>query len=382
VKLKNPWSHMRWKGDFSVTDKRNWTPEIQKALEFDPEVEKEQEDNGIFWISWEAVCNFFASIHASWSPGRFVYRQNVHDHWKKTHSDRKHFDDNPQFLLRVTAKKKTMVWLLLHRHYIKTSYEPSMALHIAKDNRRIFFNRSNTFFQHGVYRSSPNFLLRLTVEPGEQSFMVVVSLFEDTGDLPFTLTCYSEDPSALYKAFDCPKLEGTNQKYSSKAFKYAWNESSAGGSPNRPEFEKNPMFRLEISESMRVFIKLVVAHDADKSARPPSAVGLHLYVGGERVKYVVKAVPPQAGEEAYTPHIAWREYQLPEGPYTLVAATFEPGETGNFFITIKSEKPVPVSSLPPKPPPAAGEAGSAEAPADAPSAPPAPPADAPGTIST
>eukprot|EP00961_Rhodomonas_salina_P025207 339791-Rhodomonas_salina.1 len=117
---------------------------------------------------------------------------------------------------------------------------------------------------------------------------------------------------------------------------------------------------------MRVFIKLVVAHDADKSARPPSAVGLHLYVGGERacvhggiwprtagcsrpfaflsahahtrhfrgacssprtllclegdwgiggagrVKYVVKAVPPQAGEEAYTPHIAWREYQLPE----------------------------------------------------------------------
>eukprot|EP00961_Rhodomonas_salina_P025208 339791-Rhodomonas_salina.2 len=78
--------------------------------------------------------------------------------------------------------------------------------------------------------------------------------WQDVRDLPFTLTCYSEDPSALYKAFDCPKLEGTNQKYSSKAFKYAWNESSAGGSPNRPEFEKNPMFRLEISGQSLPFL--------------------------------------------------------------------------------------------------------------------------------
>ena len=29
VKLKNPWSHVRWKGDFSPGDERNWTPELK-----------------------------------------------------------------------------------------------------------------------------------------------------------------------------------------------------------------------------------------------------------------------------------------------------------------------------------------------------------------
>jgi hypothetical protein len=219
--------------------------------------------------------------------------------------------------------------------------------------------------------------MRLPVEKGQQAFVLVVSLFEDTGVLPFTVTCYSEEPAALYTAVDCPKLEGADSTFVSNSFKYRWDEKSAGGSPNRPDFEINPMFRLQVSESMRVFVKLVVSHEAEKGPKCPSAVGLQLYNSGERsvplppiappfpalrvapacfvaretsqairawifdnterpwqgpvlrggiavwltpcgdccrVKFSDKAVPPQAGEEAYTPHIAWREYQLPEVP--------------------------------------------------------------------
>ena len=36
-------------------------------------------------------------------------KKHVHGYWVKSGSDRKHLDDNPQYILRVTAKQKTMV---------------------------------------------------------------------------------------------------------------------------------------------------------------------------------------------------------------------------------------------------------------------------------
>ncbi|XP_030366051.1 calpain-7 isoform X3 [Strigops habroptila] len=36
LQLKNPWSHLRWKGRYSENDTRNWTPDLQKYLNFDP----------------------------------------------------------------------------------------------------------------------------------------------------------------------------------------------------------------------------------------------------------------------------------------------------------------------------------------------------------
>ncbi|XP_022777506.1 calpain-7-like, partial [Stylophora pistillata] len=35
LQLKNPWSHLRWKGKFSEMDSTGWTPELQRALNYD-----------------------------------------------------------------------------------------------------------------------------------------------------------------------------------------------------------------------------------------------------------------------------------------------------------------------------------------------------------
>lgn len=43
--LKNPWNHLRWKGNFSETDQTHWTPDLQKALNFDP-LSAQMVDNG------------------------------------------------------------------------------------------------------------------------------------------------------------------------------------------------------------------------------------------------------------------------------------------------------------------------------------------------
>jgi len=43
--LKNPWNHLRWKGNFCENDTVNWTPEMKKALNYDPK-SAQQFDNG------------------------------------------------------------------------------------------------------------------------------------------------------------------------------------------------------------------------------------------------------------------------------------------------------------------------------------------------
>lgn len=47
--LKNPWSHLRWKGNYSELDSRHWTPEMQTALSYDPK-NAQHFDNGVFWV--------------------------------------------------------------------------------------------------------------------------------------------------------------------------------------------------------------------------------------------------------------------------------------------------------------------------------------------
>lgn len=57
--LKNPWNHLRWKGRFCENDVTNWTPELQKALNYDPK-SAQTFDNGSFaflvFIASRIIC--------------------------------------------------------------------------------------------------------------------------------------------------------------------------------------------------------------------------------------------------------------------------------------------------------------------------------------
>ncbi|XP_077643027.1 calpain-7 isoform X4 [Lonchura striata] len=77
LQLKNPWSHLRWKGRYSENDTRNWTPDLQKYLNFDPRT-AQKIDNGIFWISWEDLCQYYDVIYLSWNPSLFKESTCIH----------------------------------------------------------------------------------------------------------------------------------------------------------------------------------------------------------------------------------------------------------------------------------------------------------------
>jgi calpain-7 len=44
--LKNPWTHLRWKGRYSEMDTQNWTQEMRTQLDYDP-ADAQQFDDGL-----------------------------------------------------------------------------------------------------------------------------------------------------------------------------------------------------------------------------------------------------------------------------------------------------------------------------------------------
>lgn len=72
---------------------------MKKALNFD---DLNKDDNGIFWIDFDSVCDFFESLDLNWNPELLVYRKSFFDLWKcaeMQHSQSFSIKENPQYCI-------------------------------------------------------------------------------------------------------------------------------------------------------------------------------------------------------------------------------------------------------------------------------------------
>ncbi|XP_063826213.1 calpain-7-like [Ostrinia nubilalis] len=116
LKLKNPWSHLRWRGNYSELDTVHWTPNLRGLLNYDPE-SAAQYDNGVFWIDYTSILEFFDVFYLNWNPELFKFTYCIHQKWDAGNGPAKDayiIGENPQFSLHVQGKGA--VWLLLTRH--------------------------------------------------------------------------------------------------------------------------------------------------------------------------------------------------------------------------------------------------------------------------
>ena len=330
LKLKNPWSHLRWRGNWSELDTQHWTRTFRQALDYDPE-DAANFDNGVFWIDYKSLQHYFDVLYMNWDPAMFRHSTSLHGAWAGSRGPAKDLisvGDNPQYRLELgDTSQGGAVWLLLSRHItdiedFRNNKEYITLLVYKNDGRKVYYPFDPPPFIEGIRINSPHYLTKIILDKGEtvRKFTVVVSQFEKSATIYFSIKAYSTIPFSLerIKTSWRHKEELTGK----------WGPSTAGGcANNRDSWSSNPRYQLELDSPGQLHIQLkgpkqyqigfdiLTVSAADKnSPQYFSKKSSGLYRSG----FVVLTVEAVAGV------------------YDLVPSTFSPGQEGPFFLLVAS----------------------------------------------
>ncbi|KAK3692077.1 hypothetical protein B0T22DRAFT_446357 [Podospora appendiculata] len=302
-----------------------------------------------FWMTFEDVLQHFDSLYVNWSPSLFTYRQDHHFSWEiPSKTEELIFTHNPQY--SVLSPSGSPVWVLLSRHWQdgelnilrqrKAERDSSLAT-VSKQlgfmalalfatsppGTRVPLTEGHRCLHQGPYVDSPNTLLRYDPTPGTAQTLVVA---QDELPLPkysFTLSFFSCKPLTVAPAAEALAHNTTVSG--------AWTRRTAGGSSAHASYLSNPQFALTLPRATP--LTLVLSTDLPDLA---VHVAVLFSSGGQRVTAV-------AGRDLLGSSV---EYQrgctfvsvaaADAGTYTVVASTFEPGQTGRFSLRVCAAVPL------------------------------------------
>ncbi|KAK0155007.1 Calpain-7 [Merluccius polli] len=339
LQLKNPWSHLRWKGRFSERDEKNWTPELLKYLNFDPKT-AQKFDNGVFWIAWEDLCQYFDVIYLSWSPALFRESSCIHSSWDGRQGPMKDaysLANNPQYRLEVQCPAGgAAVWVLLTRHITdKDDFAQNrefITLVVYKtDGRKVYYPADPPPYIDGIRINSPHYLTKIKLTgAASHTFTLVVSQYEKQNTINYTLRVYSGCKFSFTK-IPTPFTH-------TKRVTGQWKGASAGGCGNyKDSYKHNPIYQFSLERSGPLLTEL-------RGHRQYS-------VGFEVVTVSVVGDPGPSGFQKrasgdYRCGFCYLELDhVPAGVYNVIPTTFLPKQEGPFFLDFGSATPLKVSHL-------------------------------------
>ena len=85
---------------------RHWTKEFQTLLNYNPE-DAANFDNGVFWIDYKSMQQYFDVLYLNWSPHLFQHNTVIHQLWRAGSGPAKdvyNIGENPQFSLEVALE--------------------------------------------------------------------------------------------------------------------------------------------------------------------------------------------------------------------------------------------------------------------------------------
>ncbi|XP_062254761.1 calpain-7 [Platichthys flesus] len=339
LQLKNPWSHLRWKGRYSERDEKNWTPDLLKYLNFDPKT-AQKFDNGVFWMAWEDLCQYYDVIYLSWNPALFKDSSCIHSSWDGRQGPVKDvysLANNPQFKLEVQCPAGgAAVWVLLTRHITdKDDFAQNrefITLVVYKtDGKKVYYPADPPPFIDGIRINSPHYLtkIRLT-SAGTHTFTLVVSQYEKQNTINYTLRAYAGSKFTFAK-IPCPFTHN-------KRMNGQWKGLSAGGCGNyKDSYKHNPIYQINLERSGPLLIEL-------RGSRQYS-------VGFEVITVSTVGDPGPAAVQKrnsgdYRCGFCYMEAEhVPAGIYNVIPTTFLPKQEGPFFLDFASTLPLKVSQL-------------------------------------
>ncbi|KAJ1798800.1 cysteine protease [Coemansia sp. RSA 2399] len=346
LKVKNPWSMLRWTGKFSHLDRATWTPELMDRLDYDPAA-AENNDLGVFWIDFESVCHRFDAIHLNWNPDLFAHCASTHFAWGLDMGPRQalcDFSSNPQYTLDVVSSasdmaaahspRQSLVWILLSKHVLKTEENHDfIALHVydQSSGRRIYEPRSALHI--GEYVNTPHVLVQFSAVQGK-GYTVVVAQREKIKALYFTLRVFCKTPLKLESA-PIPEFQQTIQDQ--------WRSISAGGNTASPRYLDNPQYRLDVKgcgSSTQQPNGTVTLEAVQKYP-----INIRIFRGGFLVTRVLE-INTVANSGKYRSQFCTCALEnIDEGSYTIVASTFEPFMFSHFKLTVGLDRPFSITPI-------------------------------------
>lgn len=341
LQLKNPWSHLRWRGNYSELDTVHWTRELRETLNYDPD-SASQFDNGVFWIDYDSICRFFDVFYLNWNPGLFNYTYCIHQMWTAGVGPAKdvyNIGENPQFSLEVQSNVSGAIWILLTRHItdiadFRQNQEYITVLVYRNDGKRVYYPHDPSPYIAGVRINSPHYLCKIKL--GSQSdsrYTLVVSQYEKTNTIYYTLRAYGTCPFTLRKI---PHF----YKYEKEITDGQWKGATAGGCGNYPTHQSNPQYQLIVESSTNNNYLLIIL-------KAPKQ-----YQIGFDVTTVVLNDPeaPNAfkakNSGPFRSGFVYLELEdVPAGTYQITPSTYLPGQEGPFFLICKSSSKLQLHRL-------------------------------------
>eukprot|EP00752_Nemacystus_decipiens_P002304 g2180.t1 len=370
LQVKNPWSRKRWRGPYSVEDTQRWTPALKEAVKYDVET-AQLKDNGVFWIDFASIFQYFRNVFMNWNPSLFSFRFVTHLRWPANmgpKNDSFTLGDNPQLSLSVkngatgaasaaaagsaaaaaaaggaaaatACKKSPTVWVLLSRHVTTIESDPAegdfltMHVYADTDGKRVYYPDKPMF--RGIYTNNPHTLVRFDLPEnrtaGDQwaKYTLVVSQYEKKREVRYSVNVYCTHTFRLDRTPAAPEHE--------RSFMGEWDERSAGGALGRPHFYTNPQFALVLTQpKTKVHIEVRAPKDYQINATVVSE-------GGMRVD-MVPSEREVMTSGSYRQGFCYCEGVLPAGTYTIIFSTYRPGQVGKFAVKLCTTSPVRVPS--------------------------------------
>ncbi|CAG9786534.1 unnamed protein product [Diatraea saccharalis] len=329
LKLKNPWSHLRWRGNYSELDTVHWTPELRDELKYDPD-SAAQYDNGVFWIDYASILNFFDVFYLNWNPELFTFTYCIHQKWDAGNGPAKdayNIGENPQFSLHVQGEGA--VWLLLTRHITQIDdfrdNKEYITLLVYKNNgKRVYYPYDPAPYIDGVRINSPHYLCKVIVGEGSADrYTLVVSQYEKSKTIYYTLRAYATCP------FSLSKLEPYHHV---KNLKGEWSGRTAGGCENhRQTYPNNPKFIFTVPYT-RVPCNVVIELKGPKQYQ----IGVDVRVDSLDDPSVTAPFYKESSGPYRSGFVVLQLSNLPAGKYIVTPSTFYPGQEGPFILQMRS----------------------------------------------
>ncbi|KYQ58641.1 Calpain-7 [Trachymyrmex zeteki] len=331
LQLKNPWSHLRWRGNYSELDIKHWTQDLKETLNYDPE-SASVFDNGVFWIDYDSICRFFDVFYLNWNPGLFNYTYCIHQMWKAGIGpvrDAYNIGDNPQFSLEIQNKGSGAIWILLTRHItdiadFRQNQEYITVLIYRNDGKRVYYPHDPPPYIDGVRINSPHYLCKIKL--GEQSdakYTLVISQYEKTNTIYYTLRAYGTCPFILRKIPQPYKYE--------KEITGQWKNITAGGCGNHPTYVNNPRYQI-ILESANNNNYLLIILKGPKEYQ----IGFDINTVVLKDINAVTEFKTKSSGPFRSGFVYLELEDVPAGTYHIIPSTYVPGQEGPFFLICKS----------------------------------------------